>query len=200
MFSMFAGAVGRMLAVLCAGLLMITTTACSPQQEQKTQQIVNDLNAVVTLAGTVLSVAQAFGALDTPQAAADMHTADAYAGALSAVTANAIAEWNSSDTYTVKANKIAAMITSVAPIAPLTNAKINAAVQALSAAVTLTLAELGVAPPVLRANVRLVSLATSARAHFGLTSYIPGTQAHRVKSIYDQAAANAALAAKLLGK
>lgn len=198
MISTFSGVWGRIVAVFCAAVLMTVTAGCTPQQQQKTQQILSDLNAIVSLGGTVLSVAQAFGALDTPQATADMHTAEAYAGALSAVTANAIVEWNSSDAYAVKVNKIGAMITSVGPIAPVMNAKINAAVQALSAAVALTLAVLHAAPPAANANVRLVSLAVRAHVRFGVTSYIPGTRAHQLRTIYNRAAANTALAAKLL--
>lgn len=193
----------RILALFVTAVLLFATTACTPAQEKNAQQIVKDIQDVVTLASPVLQVAQSFGALDTPQDRLDIEKAETYAGQVSQAGAASIAEWASADSYTAKVNKIAVLLLSVAPIGPVTNAKIAAAVALLAAAVNVLLNQLGVGPTLtasFRSHASAALGTPVAAAHFGLKGLIPGTTAYKLRKIQQQAIANAVLAKKLLAQ
>lgn len=177
-------------AFAALGGLLFMTTGCTPSQETA---VLKDVQAIVNLAGSVLSVAQSFGAPDTPQEQSDITKGEQYAKDLSAAASASITEWNSTDPIATKVDMITADFTAVAPIGTLQTARINAAVQLLSAAVNLAIAQLNSAAPAASPNAIPVQLHANR-----LAAFIPGTFTHRLNSVKKKADANVALATKLL--
>jgi hypothetical protein len=177
-------------AFAALGGLLFMTTGCTTSQETA---VLNDIQAIVNLAASVLSVAQSFGALETPQEQSDMTEGEQYAKNLSAAASASITEWNSTDPIATKVNVITADFTAVAPIGTLQTARINAAVQLLSAAVNLAIAQLKSAAPAASSNAIPVQLHANR-----IAAFIPGTFTHRLNAVKKKADGNVALATKLL--
>lgn len=186
----------KQLIALAIVPLLLLQSGCTSTQEST---ILADLNEVVNLATAVLSVIQSFGGLTTPQEVADVQTAEQLAGQYSAVASQAITEFNSSDTWAVKVQKIDALLLAVTPIAPIETAKIKAAVALLTAAVQLLISQLQadsgttVAPAL---SVKSLGTETAKVGGF-FAGFLPGTLHHRLKVIQSHADANVALAGRL---
>lgn len=174
---------------------VLLLSSCTASQEN---QILADLQDVVTLATSVLQVIQSFGGLSTPQEVQDVATAEQLAGQYSAVASQSITEFNSTDTWAMKVDKIDAMVLAVTPIKPIVTAKISAAVDLMTAAVQLLITQLkadgaSTAPAITTKSVKT----ETAKVGFWFAGFIPGTTHHELIQIQKQADANVALAGRM---
>lgn len=176
-------------------IVVMLQAACSPAQ---IQTIIADVQAAVQLATSVLSVAQAFGALNTPQDQADIATATKYAQQISDAASKAVTEAASNDPLQTKVDTIYGYFAPIAPISPILNQKIKASTDLLLASVKLLVAQLkangaGTPAPAAAPAARAAAMRTGPS---GLA--LPFTMKSKMMSIKKQADKNVAVAAHML--